>query len=92
MDGRLKAALTTYLIDRGVKPRSLGNILRVEQNTFHDHPYDCREESCDIEPEIEIEYDHWVDDHTHSLRYIYTVEEHEFQRFLTHLANYGQEN
>lgn len=92
MDGRLKAALTTYLIREGVKPSRLGDIVRVESNTYHDHPYDCREEDCDIEGEIEIEYDEWTADVTHSFRRIYTVNEDDFESFLAHLANYRQES
>jgi len=91
MDGRLKAALTTYLIREGVKPSRLGNILSVGPNTYHDMSYEPHEADCDIEPEIEIEYDYWTDDMTHSLVHIYTVEEHDFEKFLTHLANYRQE-
>lgn len=89
MDGRLKAALTTYLIREGVKPSRLGDITAVEAE-----PYHYRFESdpdCDLELEIQIYYDEWTQDMTHSSLSYHTVESEDLEEFLTHIANYGQE-
>lgn len=91
MDGRLKAALTTYLIQAGVKPARLGDIVRVEPYIYHDQGSYSDDEPCDYELEVEIEYDLWTDDATHSLRHIYTIEEGDFEEFLAYLANYRSE-
>ncbi len=90
MDGRLKAALTSYLIREGVKPSRLGDIVSVEMNVFHAGNGDF--EPCDVEPEIEIEYDRWTVDMTHSLRHVYTIAEDDLEDFLTFIANYRQES
>lgn len=92
MDGRLKAALTKYLIVRGVKPRTLGDIVMVQTNTYHDKSYEPHESDCDTEGEVEIWYDKWTEDATHSYQTIHTVGEDEFEDFLTFIANYGQPN
>ncbi len=88
MDGRLKAALTAYLIREGVKPSRLGNIAAVEGYVYHYRTLD----DCEIYPEVRVYYDKWTEDMTHSTLDEHTIEPEDFEDFLTHLANYRQES
>lgn len=88
MDGRLKAAITTYLIREGVKPSRLGDIISVEMESDHYHAM----HGCDIELYARIYYDEWTQDMTHSGLSYHELDQEAFEGFLEHIANYGQES
>lgn len=88
MDGRLKAAITTYLVREGVKPSRLGNIISVEMEPFHCRTWD----DCDIESYCKIYYDEWTSDMTHSRLTYHELDQESFEGFLEHIANYRQES